>query len=190
MGRTEVVDQAGDAELMRRVVDGDTRAFEAIHDRYRRQAFGLAIRITRQPEAAEDVVQEAFLNLWRGAARYRPARGSLKSWLLQIVHNRSVDTVRRGKHHRRNVAIDDVPGRDLTAPDCIDTTVLAREDSRQMRRLLVDLPVKQREVIDLAYYRELSHREMASDLGLPLGTVKGRLRLAHGKLHALLAAAA
>jgi RNA polymerase sigma-70 factor (ECF subfamily) len=184
------IEGASDVGLMQRVADGDTKAFELVYDRYRTLAFGLAMRITRQQAAAEDVTQEAFLNLWRSAARYEPNRGSLKSWLLQIVHNRGVDALRRDKHHQRNITIDDTPAEDLQAPECTDTTVAKRDESRHMRRLLVDLPIKQREIVGLAYYKELSHGEMADHLGLPLGTVKGRLRLAHTKLQRKLAAVA
>lgn len=183
MTTTQSIEKASDRRLMMRVADGDVRAFEMVYDRYRAQALGLAMRITRHPAAAEDVTQEAFLNLWRSAARYEPSRGSLKSWLLQIVHYRGIDALRRGTRHQRDVGLDDVRAEDLQAPELTDTTVVKRDESRQVRRWLTDLPIEQREVIELAYFEELTHVEMADNLGLPLGTVKGRLRLAHEKLH-------
>ncbi|HEY4451273.1 MAG TPA: sigma-70 family RNA polymerase sigma factor [Solirubrobacteraceae bacterium] len=186
----EPIEDANEGGLMLRIADGDTRAFEIVYARYRTQALALALRITRQSAAAEDVTQEAFLNLWRSAARYEPNRGSLKAWLLRIVHNGGVDNLRRGRHVQGNVQIEDVRAQDLRAPECTDATVFTRDESRHMRRLLSDLPIKQREVVELTYYRELSHTEVADDLGLPLGTVKGRLRLAHARLHRELAAVA
>ncbi len=182
MTTTESTERASDSALMTRVAEGDVRAFETVYDRYRGQALGLAMRMTRHSAAAEDVTQEAFLNLWRSAARYESGRGSLASWLLQIVHNRGIDALRRGSRRQRDVGLDDVQAENLRAPELTDTTVVKRDESRHVRRLLTDLPIEQREVIELAYFEELTHVEMADNLGLPLGTVKGRLRLAHKKL--------
>jgi RNA polymerase sigma-70 factor, ECF subfamily len=179
-----MAERATDGGLMARVAAGDVPAFEEIYERYAGQAFGLANRMMRHPAAAEDVTQEAFLNVWRNAARFESSRGSLRSWLLQIVHHRGIDALRRRARHQRDVGLEDSRAEALHAPDLTDTAVFQRDESRSVRRSVANLPVEQREVVELAYFGELTHREMADDLRLPLGTVKGRLRLAHKKLRA------
>jgi RNA polymerase sigma-70 factor (ECF subfamily) len=169
---------------MARVADGDVPAFEEIYERYAGQAFGLANRMMRHPAAAEDVTQEAFLSVWRNAARFESSRGSVSSWLLQIVHHRGIDALRRRARRQREVGLEDSRAEALHAPGATDTAVLRLDESRRVRRSVASLPVEQREVVELAYFGELTHREMADDLQLPLGTVKGRLRLAHKKLRA------
>jgi RNA polymerase sigma-70 factor (ECF subfamily) len=145
------------------------------------------IAIAGRPSAAEEVTQDAFLSLWTSAKRFDPSRGSLTTWLLSLVHNRGIDSIRRGARHDRVLAIDDVNTDRLEAAERTDEQVVERAQSREMRKLLTELPCEQREVIQLSYFRGLSHTEIASKIDLPLGTVKGRQRLALGKLHRLLA---
>jgi RNA polymerase sigma-70 factor, ECF subfamily len=184
MTAAATAERADDGGLMARVAAGDIPAFEEVYERYAGQAFGLANRMMRHPAAAEDVTQEAFLNVWRNAARFEASRGSLRSWLLQIVHHRGIDALRRRARHQRDVGLEDSRAEALHAPGATDAAVLQRDESRSVRRSVANLPVEQREVVELAYFGELTHREMADDLQLPLGTVKGRLRLAHKKLRA------
>jgi RNA polymerase sigma-70 factor (ECF subfamily) len=172
-----------DRDLVARVVDGDVRAFEAIYDRYSAQVFGVAMAVTGRRRAAEEATQDAFLSLWRTADRYNTDRGTLKTWLLAMVRNRSIDWLRREARHDRGLEIDDALLGRLEAAERTDEQVAAREESRHARQLLISLPTKQRQVIELAYFKGLTHTEIAAEVGIPLGTVKGRQRLALAKMH-------
>ncbi len=172
-----------DCELVIRIVEGDVRAFEAIYDRYSAQVFGLALRITGRRRAAEEATQDAFLGLWRTAGSYDKNRGALKTWLLSMVHNRSIDWLRREARHDRDLEIDDARVARLEAAERTEEQVATREESHHTRRLLTSLAPEQRQVIELAYFNGLSHTEIAAKVGIPLGTVKGRQRLALAKLH-------
>ena len=173
--------QPTDAALVARVAAGDPRAFETLYDRYRTQAFGLALRLTRRPGVAEEVTQDVFVSLWRKAAGYDPARGSLATWLLTAVRNRAIDALRSGARREQAVDIDSlVEG--LQSDERVEERVAAHEQSRAARQLLSELPVEQREVIELAYFGGLSPGEIATRVNVPLGTVKGRSRLALARL--------
>jgi RNA polymerase sigma-70 factor (ECF subfamily) len=176
------ISSVSDETLMRRVAEGDVLAFETIYDRYQTQAFRFALRITSQRVVAEDVTQDAFLGLWRSAALYQPSRGGLKTWLFTLVRNRGIDSLRR-RSRSESISIDDVPAENLMASEHTEAEVLKHEETRRIRHVLTAIPANQREVIELAYFNELTQAEIAEDLKLPLGTVKGRLRLAQTKLH-------
>lgn len=171
-----------DSELMLRVANGDARAFEAIYDRHRAQAFGLAVRVTGRRSTAEEVTQDAFLSLWRSARDYQPGRASLKTWLLTLVRNRGIDSLRSQVRHEGTVDLDSPVAGHLEAAERTAEQVTQMEESRHARLLLGDLPAAQREVIELAYFGGLSQVEIAGKVGIPLGTVKGRARLALEKL--------
>jgi RNA polymerase sigma-70 factor (ECF subfamily) len=171
-----------DRDLMVRVVGGDVSAFEAIYDRHSDHVFALAMRVTGRRRAAEEAVQDVFLGLWRRAASYDPDRGALSTWLLAMVRNRSIDWLRREARYDRCLEIDDAVAERLEAADRTDVEVIAREESRTARQLLVTLPSDQRQVIELAYFNGLTHTEIAARLEIPLGTVKGRQRLALTKM--------
>jgi RNA polymerase sigma-70 factor (ECF subfamily) len=173
-----------DHELVLRVAGGDVRSFEAIYDRHSSQAFGLAMRITGRRRAAEEATQDAFLGVWRAARSYDTSRGTLKTWLLSMVRNRSVDIVRREGRHDRDVQIDDalIDGLESTDRGAAEQ-VSDREDARDTRQLLLSLSDDQRQVIELAYFSGLTQSEIAVRLGAPLGTIKGRQRLALIKMH-------
>ncbi len=179
-----------DCELVARVVQGDVRAFEAIYDRHSAQVFGLAMRVTGRQRAAEEATQDAFLSLWRTAGSYDESRGTLKNWLLTLVHNRSVDWLRREARHDRDLEIDEAVVARLHAAERTEDQAATREESRHARELLVTLPSEQRQVIELAYFKGLTHAEIAAKVGIPLGTVKGRQRLALTKMHQALASRA
>lgn len=174
-----------DDELMLRVREGDTSAFETLYRRHRARVLSFATGVTRRPGTAEEVTQDAFLSLWNGAHRYDPTRGSLLTWLLSIVRNRGVDSVRREAKHQRIQTIDHTVIESLEAAERTEEEVASREQSRQVRGLLTELPSAQREVIALAYFSGLSHTEIATKIQIPLGTVKGRQRLALTKLRTL-----
>jgi RNA polymerase sigma-70 factor, ECF subfamily len=172
-----------DHDLVLRVARGDVRAFEAIYDRHSAQVFGLAMRVTGRRRAAEEATQDAFLGVWRAARSYDTSRGTFKTWLLSMVRNRSIDCLRREARHDRDVEIDDALVARLEAAERTEERVADREESFHARQLLVSLPDDQRRVIELAYFKGLTQTEISEKVGIPLGTVKSRQRLALQKMH-------
>jgi RNA polymerase sigma-70 factor, ECF subfamily len=178
-----------DEDLMPLVRRGDARAFEVIFERHSGVAFSLAYRMCGQRSLAEDVIQEAFLSLWRTGARYERGRGSVRSWVLAIVHNRAVDALRSGA--RARVGSTEAGAADqLEAPVRTEVEVARRDEARSIREALDGLPPEQSRVIELAYFAGFTHTEIAQMLETPIGTVKGRMRLGLEKLRASLDAAA
>jgi RNA polymerase sigma-70 factor, ECF subfamily len=176
-----------DEDVMARFQDGDARAFEVIFDRHAAVAFSLAYRICGRRAIAEDVVQESFLSLWRSGARYDPTRGSVRSWILSTVHNRAIDSFRKERvTTTRNVGDEGLAER-IPAPQRTEAEIERRDDARQVRAALTTLPEEQRRVIELAYFGGFSHTQIAELLGLPAGTVKGRMRLGLTKMRVALA---
>jgi RNA polymerase sigma-70 factor, ECF subfamily len=167
-----------DEDLMELVCEGDARAFELVFDRHADAAFSLAHRMCGKRSVAEDVVQEAFLSLWRSGARYDPARGSVRSWVLRVVHNRAVDAFRRAAVRANDDVSDDGIAERLPAAEMTDAEAERRENVREVRVALSGLPADQRRVIELAYFGGLSHTQIAEMLNVPAATVKGRMR--HG----------
>ena len=167
---------------MGRVQAGDARAFEVIFDRHADVAFSLAYRMCGRRAMAEDVVQEAFLSLWRSGARYDRARGSVRSWVLGVVHNRAIDMFRRDTVRAGKDISDDAAVQRLTATESTEGEVERRDDASHVRGALRELPDEQRQVIELAYFGGFSHSQIAQMLKLPAGTVKGRMRLGLTKL--------
>lgn len=175
----------GDGELAAALAAGDVQAADVLYTRYAGPAYSLAMRILGDPSRAEDVVQEAFVRVWKSAATFQAARGSLRSWLLTIVRNRALDHVRGTTHERDEV---ELPG-ELRAEG--EGSNPWREVSRSLERQAVRdaldaLPAEQRQVIELAYYGGHTQPEIAAMLGAPLGTIKGRTRLAMEKLSSYL----
>jgi len=174
---------------MERVRDGDAGAFEVVFDRHGGVAFSLAYRMCGSRARAEDVVQEAFLSLWRSAERYDRARGSVRSWILSAVHNRAIDALRREVVKEAQDVHDDGLAERLPAREGTELEVERRDDARRVRSALVELPADQRRVIELAYFGGFTHAEIAQMLELPPGTVKGRMRLGLTKLRLSLSGA-
>ena len=186
--RLRPVDLRGlaDEELMELVDAGETRAFEVIFDRHSAAGYSLAMRMCGRRALAEDIVQDAFLSLWRSGSGYDRARGSVRSWVLSAVHNRAVDALRRsGAKAGRDVSDEGIAER-LPARDATDAEVERRDESRRVRAALDELPGDQRQVIELAYFGGLSHSQIAEMLDLPPGTVKGRMRLGLTKMRSAL----
>ena len=174
---------------MRFVQGGDASAFEALYDRHSAAAFSLAYRIAGNRSAAEDIVQEAFLSVWRSSVRYTPARGNLRSWLLSVVHNRAIDFLRRSLvHDRRCSQVEGIEERE--APELTDVEAVRRDEAKTVRATMERLPADQLRVIELAYFGGFTQTEIAAMLDMPLGTVKGRMRLALDKMRDGLGAAA
>lgn len=161
---------ASDGELIRRVARRDANAFEALYRRYARPVFGLALRRLGDRMRAEDAVQETFAAIWRSARTYKPDRGAGAPWLYAVARNAIVDRSRS-----RNDVPDEIP--DSPSPDLgPDERAEASYVSWRVHRALEDLPENEREVIELAYYGNLSQSEVADFLNIPLGTVKTRTR--------------
>lgn len=164
------------------IADGDARAFEVMFDRHGGPAFSLAYRMCGRRAMAEDVVQEAFLSLWRTGARYDRTRGSVRSWVLGVVHNRAVDAFRSGAVRAGRDVSDDSLAERMAAPDRTEAQVTKRDEAREVRAALTELPAEQQKVIELAYFGGFTHTEIAAMLDLPAGTVKGRMRLGLAKM--------
>jgi RNA polymerase sigma-70 factor, ECF subfamily len=184
----DAMQKLADEDLMTLVERKDPGAFEILYDRHGGAAYSLAHRIVGDPGAAEDVTQEAFLSIWRSGARFDPARGSVRSWTLGVVRNRSIDALRRqaGKapklDYDDDAAIAAQPAGELT-----DSEAIRRETARRVRGAMRELPQEQSEVIGLAYFGGFTHSEIARMLSMPLGTVKGRMRLGLEKIRLSLA---
>jgi RNA polymerase sigma-70 factor, ECF subfamily len=171
-----------DEDLMQLVQRGDPRAFELVYDRHSGAAFSLAYRMVGRGNVAEDVVQEAFLSIWRSGARYERARGSVRTWVLGIVHHRAIDQLRRSSVHDKRRASDEGLEERLESGERTDNEVARREEAASIRSAMTTLPADQSHVIELAYFGGFTHTEIAEILGAPVGTVKGRMRLGLEKL--------
>jgi RNA polymerase sigma-70 factor (ECF subfamily) len=171
-----------DEELMLVVQAGDPRAFEVLYDRHGGAAFSLAYRMVANKTAAEDIVQEAFLSIWRSKVRYQRERGSVRTWVLGIVHHRTIDALRRNLvHERRRASAEGIEERH-EAPELTDVEAVRREEAREVRAALETLPGEQSRVIELAYFGGFTHTQIAEMLEMPVGTVKGRMRLGLEKM--------
>ena len=173
---------------MERIAGGDEGALGDLYDRYAKPAYSLARRICVDELLAEDVIQEVFLLVWRDPSRYQPGRGAFSSWLLTVVHHKAVDAVRReGVHRRRQVVMDDETT-DRMAPDNpgADHNAIGNVVGDNVRKAINDLPPEQAKTMMLAYYGGYTQREVASIIGVPLGTVKSRMFAASHRLRAAL----
>jgi RNA polymerase sigma-70 factor (ECF subfamily) len=170
-----------DEDLISFVADGDTQAFDVLYDRHSRAAYSLAYRMMNGRQAAEDLTQDAFLKVWRATTSYRVDRGSVRTWILSIVHNQGIDQLR--SHASRRRTQDKV---EASAPKSEPSEAFAqswRNSQRdQVREALNTLPQEQLKILELAYFSGYTHVELAKLLELPLGTVKGRMRLGLKKL--------
>ena len=161
----------------------DEVALAELYDRFGAVAYGLARRVLRDDALAEDAVQEAFLAIWRGAARFLPERGKASTWILTLVHRRAVDLVRREQRRRTDVLPESAPG--ATTP-AVEDELWLRLERERVQAALAKLPDNQREAIELAYYGGFTQSELAERLGQPLGTIKSRMFLGLGRLRELL----
>lgn len=177
-----------DEILLARIVRREDEALATLYDRHGRAAFALARQIVRDGETAEDVVQEAFLTLWRRAETYRPERGAVRAWLLTVVRNRAIDMLRSPSRSGPSATAASVDDLNLVAPDNPEQDAMRMVEGRVVRAALAELPPEQREVVELAYFAGLAYPEVAARMGIPLGTVKSRMRLALERLRVLLRA--
>jgi RNA polymerase sigma-70 factor (ECF subfamily) len=175
-----------DEDVMQLVRRGDARAFELIYERHSQAAFSLAYRMMGTRAGAEDVTQDAFLSMWRSGARYDRARGSVRTWVLGIVHHRAIDALRRATLHDRRRASDAGIEERFESRERTDVEAARREETGTVRRALDLLPADQCQVIELAYFGGFTHTEIAEMLDAPVGTIKGRMRLGLRKMRAQL----
>ena len=179
--------ECDDGDILDAIAQNDPDALVMLYDRYGRIAFGLAYRILGDAATAEEVVQDAFMSVWRRADSFDASRGSTRSWLLSIVHHRAIDQV-RGRFGRRQGEIDfDTLEPVLSGAD-LSFEVANNLQAEAVREALNTLPENQRRAIDLAYFEGFTQQEIAERTGIPLGTVKSRLRLGLRKLHDTLVA--
>jgi RNA polymerase sigma-70 factor, ECF subfamily len=182
----ELSSQDDDA-LLSAIQTRDHEALAALYDRYGRLAFGLAYRLLGERGVAEDVVQEAFLNVWRRAAGFEVGRGSARSWLMSIVHNLAIDRRRgRQRYTWTDVALDDVEGMLETDEGDAFAIVAQSIEAERVQSALQSLPEEQRQAIAMAYFSGLTQQEIAEQTGSPLGTVKSRMRLGLRRMRVIL----
>jgi RNA polymerase sigma-70 factor (ECF subfamily) len=172
-----------DGRLMSEMVAGSVAAFGAIYDRYCDRAYRVALSVCRDDGLAQDAVQDGFISVWNSRSTYRGDQGSVAAWLLTVVRHRAIDIFRNeSRHSSRRAGDEQLEVRSQLKEPA--ETVIGRDEARRLRESLATLPDAQAEVITLAYYGQLSHTEIAAQLGLPPGTVKGRMRLGLQKLRA------
>jgi RNA polymerase sigma-70 factor (ECF subfamily) len=170
-----------DEDLISLVEAADAEAFATLYDRHSRAAFSLAYRMMGERQASEDLTQDAFLKVWRGASSYRAERGSVRTWILSIVHNRSIDQIRSQASRRRaQEKIEASAPRSQPSEAFAETLRNSQRD--QVREALNTLPPEQLKILELAYFSGYTHVEISDLLRLPLGTVKGRMRLGLKKI--------
>lgn len=175
-GRAKDVSDAADESLLTQIADGKQDALSKLYDRYQGLMYGMATRITGDSALAQDVVQEAFLGIWRNAARYTSSRASPRTWILSITHHRAVDVLRRRRPTTGIPDSETIQPSALVGPD-VWPEVSARLDADTVRSALAVLPDGQRQAIELAYFGGLTQQEIAVRTAAPLGTVKSRVRL-------------
>lgn len=177
-----VPDERNDAELVQLVAADDTDALRVLYERYGSIVFGMAQRLLGDRQLAEECTQDVFVALWRNAAKYEPGRAMVSTWLIGIARNRAIDLVRRRAARPADPYGEIWQGDE--SPDSADL-VVATDRAQRVAAAVAELPAPQREALTLAYFEGLSHSEIAERLHVPLGTVKGRIRLALDRLREL-----
>ncbi len=173
--------RATDERVLLGVAQHDEEALVALYDRYGHRAFGLALRVLGERGAAEDVVQDAFMNIWHRAVSFQPGRGSVGRWLLSIVQHRAIDRLRgRSGHARQEMPLEQFDRVLMTDDPWHEVDLLLRRD--ELKQWLALLPEVQRVTLELAYFEGHTQGEIATMMGVPLGTVKARSRMGLQKL--------
>ena len=173
-----------DIQVAAQLKRGESAAIESLYDRYGRMAYGLAFRIVGDRSAAEDVVQEAFVSVWRNAAGFEVGRGGLRNWLLSIVRNRAIDRLRGSARTRTEVGLE--TAEPVTGVADVWDSVALHLERKQIKDGFAELPDAQRRTLELAYFGGYTHVEIASQMQVPLGTVKGRMRIGLEKMRSFL----
>jgi RNA polymerase sigma-70 factor (ECF subfamily) len=175
-----------DEALVALVARGDEGALGELYDRVGRIAYGLALRVLRDEQLAEDAVQEGFLAVWRSAATFRPERAKASTWILTLVHRRAVDLVRREERRRTEPLGEEMAAGIGEVAEATDEAAWLRFERERVQTALRQLPDVQREALELAYYGGFSQSELAQRLGVPLGTIKSRMFSGLARLRELL----
>jgi len=182
-------DELSDEALINALAEGAEWAMEPLYERYNRVLYSLAYRMVADHQIAEDLLQEAFLSVWRRAISYAPQSGTVRSWLISIVHHRIIDYLRavRRRAGLKEVTWEEVELDERTAFPDVWEEALRSVQSAQLRAAMMNIPSEQRMVIELAYFQGWTHSEIAEGCEIPLGTVKARMRLGLSHLKRLLA---
>ena len=184
----ESQDEPSDEALLNAIAGGAVWAMDSLYQRYSRILYSLAYRMVADHQVAEDLLQDAFLAVWRRATTYSPQTGAARSWLISILHHRTIDYLRRV---RRRATIHEAPleelelNEDIAYPDAWDAAWQSVKSS-QVRAALMKIPAEQRLVIELAYFQGWTHAEIAEGTQIPLGTIKARMRLGLNHLKEIL----
>lgn len=184
-GEHESGEQLSDVDLIDQASRGDARALEVLYDRYSRVVFSFALRIVNDALIAEELLQEVFFRAWQQGGSFRASKGTFLTWLLSITHNMAIDEVRKRKRRPQRSDSDDPELVLAAVPDSgpsVEDEVWLRALRERIGRALDTLPLAQREAIELAYFKGMTHREIADTLDEPLGTIKTRMRLGMQKL--------
>lgn len=175
--------QSSDHSLLERIVARDSSALSDLYDRFSKLLYGVILAVVRDTDDAEDVLQEVFVQIWRSACTYQATLGTPKTWLVKLAHNRAIDLLRSKRYRQRKVEVRNDEAEDismLVASAFADNTTwhdtLHRERSVYLSSALANLPQEQRALIDLAFFQGFTHHEIAESTGIPLGTVKTRIR--------------
>ena len=181
-------DELSDEALINAIAEGAEWAMEPLYERYNRVLYSLAYRMVADHQVAEDLLQDAFLSIWRRATSYSPQSGTVRSWLISIVHHRTIDYLRavRRRAGLKEVTWEEVEQDERTAFPDVWEEALRSVQSAQLRAALLNIPLEQRMVIELAYFQGWTHSEIAAGCEIPLGTVKARMRLGLAHLRVLL----
>lgn len=185
MHRVSATPDPPPSALVARVAQGDEAAFRLLYAQYSSVAYGLAVRVTRDEHMAQDVLQEAFAELWAQADRFDPRTSSVRSWVTMLTHRRAVDRVRREQSDRDRVSTWARATR-VGPHDAVAEVVQMRAEHRQVRQAMAGLSELQRNALELAFHAGLTHTEVAQHLDIPLGTAKTRIRDALRALRATL----
>jgi RNA polymerase sigma-70 factor (ECF subfamily) len=167
-----------DSALVERMIAGDESALSALYDRYSGMLFAMLVRILRDPQAAEEILQDLFLQLWRGAARFDAGRGSLPAWLMVIGRNRALSRLRTREHREIPEDIEAFPANAVASSVNLEDDAERSLLMEKLRTAMATLPAEQREAVELAYFEGMTQTEIAAHTGSPLGTVKSRVRTA------------
>lgn len=173
-----------DAQLYQQAASHNRNAFETLYDRYEKLVFSFAYRLTSNRTIAEEVTQDVFLKLWNGSTRYTEDKGKFSSWLLTVTRNKSIDELRKSNRHSHEPMLD----KDalIEQPGSTEETLEWKEQQQSIQHAIGELRVEQQEIIELFYFKGLSQQKIAEHCDLPLGTVKGRIRLALKHLKGLI----
>ncbi len=172
-----------DAHLLERIAAKDQNALADLYDRFSKVLYGIILAVVRDTDDAEDILQEVFIQVWRSAGTYQPALGTAKTWLIRLAHNRAIDLLRSRRHKQKKMEIGGLDSNDAdfrTPTDFVsDSTwqaAVQKEQAAYVSHALAQLPVEQRRLIELAFLNGFTHQEIAQQTGIPLGTIKTRIR--------------